>query len=114
MEEHLNMAAKYQKKKSQDFRMRNYYPNWIIKNQELTSFTYHLVNKNELISEINSAIHKIETKFHDQTELKKELKHIQKLTEKNTTMDADWENFVKSFDQVHTNFFKRLKENLLI
>ena len=108
-EEHLNMAAA---SKEEITRLQNekLLSELNYKNQELTSFTYHLVNKNELISEINSAIHKIETKFHDQTELKKELKHIQKLTEKNTTMDADWENFVKSFDQVHTNFFKRLKE----
>jgi DNA-binding CsgD family transcriptional regulator len=80
------------------------------KNQELTSFTYHLVNKNELINEIKSALQKLEKKFQDQAELKKEIKSVYKLTEQNSNIDEDWENFVQSFDQVHANFFKRLTD----
>jgi len=80
------------------------------KNQELTSFTYHLVNKNELINEIKSALQKLEKKFQDQPELKKEIKSVYKLTEQNSNIDQDWENFVQSFDQVHANFFKRLTD----
>lgn len=80
------------------------------KNQELTSFTYHLVNKNELISEITDVVNKLEHKLVDQPEIKKELKQITKLTEQNSDVDTDWQNFVKSFDQVHTNFYKRLNE----
>lgn len=81
------------------------------KNQELTSFTYHLVNKNELISEIKEIINKVDHKLHDHPEIKKDLKNVIKLTEQNSDVDQDWENFIKSFDQVHTNFFKRLKED---
>lgn len=80
------------------------------KNQELTSFTYHLVNKNELISEINSEIQRLEAKFNDSPEIKRALHQILKLTEQNADVDADWDNFIKSFDQVHVNFFKRLHE----
>ena len=80
------------------------------KNQELTSFTYHLVNKNELIAEITEVVTKLEQKLHDNPEIKKELKQITKLTEQNNDVDVDWQNFIKSFDQVHTNFFKRLNE----
>lgn len=80
------------------------------KNQELTSFTYHLVNKNELINEIQTIIEKIDHKLHEQPEVKKELKQIKKLTEQNIDVDANWESFIKSFDQVHTNFYKRLNE----
>lgn len=80
------------------------------KNQELTSFTYHLVNKNELINEIKSALQKLEKKFQDLPEIKKEIKSVYKLTEQNSNIDQDWENFVQSFDQVHANFFKRLTD----
>lgn len=80
------------------------------KNQELTSFTYHLVNKNELITEIVGELQRLELKFGDTPELKKSLHQILKLTEQNADVDADWENFIKSFDQVHVNFFKRLHD----
>lgn len=80
------------------------------KNQELTSFTYHLVNKNELINEIKTALLRLEKKFPDHGDLKKEIRSVYKLTEQNSNIDEDWENFVKSFDQVHANFFKRLTD----
>lgn len=78
------------------------------KNQELISFTYHLVNKNELISEIKKALNKLEPKLKDDNELKREHHHIIHLIEQNANMDTDWENFMQSFDQVHSDFFKRL------
>ncbi|MBK8054319.1 MAG: hypothetical protein IPK35_13910 [Saprospiraceae bacterium] len=80
------------------------------KNQELTSYTYHLVSKNELISEIKKAIQKLGPKFENDKELKREFKTIMQLTDQNAGIDADWDNFVKSFDQVHSEFFKRLTE----
>ncbi|MBK8627095.1 MAG: hypothetical protein IPN86_16485 [Saprospiraceae bacterium] len=80
------------------------------KNQELTSFTYHLVNKNELITEITDVVNKLDQKLNDKPDIRKELKQIIKLTEKNIDVDADWQNFIKSFDEVHTNFYKRLNE----
>ncbi|MFZ1523981.1 MAG: LuxR C-terminal-related transcriptional regulator, partial [Saprospiraceae bacterium] len=80
------------------------------KNQELTSYTYHLVSKNELISEIKKAIQKLGPKFENDRELKKEFKTIMQLTDQNAGIDDDWDNFVKSFDQVHSEFFKRLTE----
>lgn len=82
----------------------------IFKNQELTSYTYHLVSKNELISEIKKAIEKLGPKFETDKELKKQFRTIIQLTEQNTNIDADWDNFIKSFDQVHSDFFKRLTE----
>lgn len=80
------------------------------KNQELASFTYHLVTKNELITEIKKTVDKLSSKIEDDKELKKEVKNIKQLTDQNSNMDDDWENFIKSFDQVHSGFFKRLNE----
>lgn len=78
------------------------------KNQELISYTYHLVNKNELISEIKRALNKLEPKFEHDNELKKEYRHIIQLIEQNADVDTDWGNFMQTFDQVHSDFFKRL------
>lgn len=80
------------------------------KNQELISYTYHLVNKNELISEIKRALNKLEPKFEHDKELKKEYRHILQLIEQNADADADWDNFMQNFDQVHSDFFKRLTQ----
>ena len=63
-----------------------------------------------MISEIKKAISKLEPKFEKNKELKKEFKNIIHLTEQNDDIDADWENFIQSFDQVHSDFFKRLNE----
>ncbi len=81
------------------------------KNQELTSFTYHLVNKNELISKINALVNRLAKKLNQHPEVKKELLQIQKLTEHNANVDEHWEEFIMNFDKVHANFYKRLTED---
>lgn len=81
-----------------------------IKNSELTSYTYHLVSKNDLIQKIREQLAILDQKFHDHGELRKELKNISRLIESNEEIDDDWDNFIKSFDQVHADFYKRLNE----
>lgn len=78
------------------------------KNKELTSFTYNLVEKNELIQAIRSLITNLEKRLKDNPEIKKELKQIHKLTEQNTHEEEEWSTFIASFDEVHADFFKRL------
>ncbi len=78
------------------------------KNKELTSSTYHLVEKNELINAIKSLISNLEKKFSDNPEINKELKQIHKLTQQNAHEDEEWSTFIASFDEVHADFFKRL------
>jgi DNA-binding CsgD family transcriptional regulator/ligand-binding sensor domain-containing protein len=78
------------------------------KNKELTSFTYNLVEKNELIQAIRSLITNLEKRLKDNPELKKELKQIHKLTEQNSHEEEEWSTFIASFDEVHADFFKRL------
>lgn len=80
------------------------------KNQELASFTYHLVSKNELIQGINDEITKLEKKYPDHKNLLKDLRNIHRLAEQNINADQDWEKFISNFDQVHSEFFKRLTE----
>lgn len=80
------------------------------KNQELASYTYHLVSKNELIQGIDSEISKLEKKYPDHKNLLKDLRNIHRLAEQNVNADADWEKFINNFDQVHAEFFKRLTE----
>lgn len=80
------------------------------KNNELTSYTYHLVNKNDLIQKIREEVSQMEHKFHNEQEIKKDLRNILRLVDNDEELDEDWENFVKSFDQVHADFYRRLNE----
>jgi DNA-binding CsgD family transcriptional regulator len=80
------------------------------KNNELTSYTYHLVNKNDLIQKIREEVSQMEHKFHNELEIKKDLRNILRLVDNDEELDEDWENFVKSFDQVHADFYRRLNE----
>ena len=80
------------------------------KNNELTSYTYHLVNKNDLIQKIREELSYIEHKVLDQADIKKELRNVIRMVDNNEEIDEDWENFIKSFDQVHADFYKRLNK----
>jgi DNA-binding CsgD family transcriptional regulator len=108
-QEHL-MAVQESQEKIIRLQNENLQAELAFKNQELTSYTYHLVSKNELIAEIKKAIQKLGPKFANDKELKREFKTIIQLTDQNSAIDNDWDNFIKSFDQVHSEFFKRLTE----
>ena len=80
------------------------------KNQELASVTMHLVQKNEMLSNISTGLGRLRKSAHSQTEINKEIVRILKLLETDTDFDADWEHFSQNFDQVHIDFLKRLSE----
>lgn len=46
----------------------------------------------------------------DQADIKKELRNVIRMVDNNEEIDEDWENFIKSFDQVHADFYKRLNK----
>ncbi len=79
------------------------------KNTELASSTMHLVQKNETITKIRSEIENVKSKVKD-PDAKKELKKIISLLSDDERLEDDWENFSYHFDQVHTDFIKRLSQ----
>ena len=78
------------------------------KNRELTSTTMHLLQKSELINKVKNELDKIaKSTTHNPTQ--KELRRIKRLLQEDAQLDKEWEQFFYHFDQVHDQFFKRLK-----
>ncbi len=80
------------------------------KNQELASATLHLVQKNEILNNISSALTKLKQKAGPASDVDKEVSRIIKMLDIDASFDADWEHFSQNFDQVHSDFLKRLAE----
>jgi ligand-binding sensor domain-containing protein/DNA-binding CsgD family transcriptional regulator len=80
------------------------------KTQELASATMHLVQKNEILNTTREGLGKLQNKLSDHPDLEKEVGRFIKMMERDLSIDADWEHFSQNFDQVHTDFIKRLSE----
>lgn len=78
------------------------------KNAQLASSTLHLVQKNETINKIRTEIENVRKKVKD-PEAKKELKKVISVLSDDERLEDDWESFSLHFDQVHSDFLKRLK-----
>ncbi len=83
------------------------------KTQELASLAMHLVQKNSILSNIQEALSKLQTKMTATPELEKEVGRIVKMMEHDARVDDDWEHFSQNFDQVHSDFLKRLSEKYI-
>ena len=77
-----------------------------LKKRELTTHTLHIIQKNELLENLQSKV----------TELKqKDVNHgssynqITRLINTNRLIERDWGNFKSVFEQVHPDFFTKLK-----
>lgn len=79
------------------------------KNTELASSTMHLVQKNETINKIRDEVKNVSKKIKD-PEAKKEVRKILSLLTNDERLEDDWDNFSYHFDQVHTDFLKRISE----
>lgn len=81
------------------------------KNQELASSTLHLLQKSEILNTIKSALEKLKDRSSaTDSELKTEILRIIKMLEHDAMTDANWELFSQRFDQVHSDFLKRIGE----
>lgn len=77
------------------------------KNSQLASATMHLVQKSEILMKIKNDLTNIQTVA--TPEVKKKIKQITRAIESDIQLDDNWEQFETYFDQVHENFFKRLR-----
>lgn len=80
------------------------------KNQELASATLHIVQKSEILNSIKGALEKLQYPATSDPKQEKEIGQIIKMLEQDARTDADWEQFSHHFDQVHSDFLKRLGE----
>ncbi|MFK8006890.1 MAG: triple tyrosine motif-containing protein [Saprospiraceae bacterium] len=80
------------------------------KKRELVSTTLNLVKKNETITQIKERLIEIKKQATDSTLNQKIQKLIQKLQQEEI-QDEGWEQVMFHFNQLHREFFERLKRN---
>jgi DNA-binding CsgD family transcriptional regulator len=78
------------------------------KNRELTSYTVNFIRKNDLIEKLKDKLARLRVQMPGHSE---ELKSINQLIQQSSTIDKDWEDFKRTFENVHQNFFPRLMEH---
>lgn len=71
--------------------------------RELTAATVHLINKNEVLTDLKNKLSAAESGI-------PELKQVLRQIDQNINLDNDWQNFSCHFEQVHPDFFKRLTD----
>ncbi len=78
------------------------------KNNQLAAATMHLVQKSEVLVKIKTELKNL---LKDASELnRRKIEQISRSIEADIQLDDNWEQFELYFDQVHENFFKRLRE----
>ncbi|HAG15755.1 MAG TPA: hypothetical protein DCG69_04410 [Bacteroidales bacterium] len=71
------------------------------KSRELAASTVHLINKNEVLNDLKKQL----STNTDSSNLKQVFRTI----DQNINLDKDWQNFSRHFEEIHPNFFHRLK-----
>ena len=77
------------------------------KNSQLASSTMHLVQKSEILMKIKNDLDSLSKEA--TPEIKRKIVQITRTIESDIRLDNNWEQFEIYFDQVHENFFKRLR-----
>ncbi len=78
------------------------------KNQELASATLHLLQKSEILNKTGEQLQKI-AKHSDEAETRQAINGLIRILERDAQFDEEWEQFSRHFDQVHSDFLKRLQ-----
>ena len=76
------------------------------KNRELASSTMHLLSKNQFMLSLKAKLDQI---VKNESAKPEEIRKIIKTIDKNISEDEDWEQFSIHFDNVHSDFLKKLK-----
>ncbi len=77
------------------------------KNKELTSYTLNFVQKNELLLQLQEKISS--TKGAEAAVQNKLLQELERSIRQHVNIDRDWEDFKRFFEEVHTDFYLKLK-----
>jgi tetratricopeptide (TPR) repeat protein len=73
------------------------------KSRELTTAAVHLINKNEVLNDLKS-------KLSEAGEKDGNMNQVIRQIEQNLNLDNDWQNFNRHFEEVHPDFFLKLKD----
>ncbi len=77
------------------------------KNKELTSYALNFIKKNEVVRQLQSTIQQI--KKSTSIEKNKLIADLNKIIRKNLSIDKDWEDFSRFFEDAHQGFYTKLK-----
>jgi tetratricopeptide (TPR) repeat protein len=78
-----------------------------LKNRELSTISFQLVTKNEILSNIS----KVVDKHYDTNTINSDVYNdLNKITKENLNIDKDWDKFKEIFEKVHHNFFLNMKQ----
>jgi ligand-binding sensor domain-containing protein/DNA-binding CsgD family transcriptional regulator len=79
------------------------------KNKELALSTMHIVQKNETLAKLREELDHAVKQTKD-SEARTNIKKVIGILSDDQRLEDDWESFALHFDQVHTDFLRRLKE----
>lgn len=79
------------------------------KNKELALSTMHIVQKNETLAKLREELDNAVKQTKDM-EARSNIKKVIGILSDDQRLEDDWESFAVHFDQVHTDFLRRLKE----
>ena len=78
-----------------------------LKKRELTTHTLHIIQKNEILENLQNKIHELKA---NNKAVGNSYNEINRLINTNRLIEKDWENFKAVFEQVHPEFFTKLKQ----
>ncbi|MEY4135818.1 MAG: hypothetical protein RL386_2168 [Bacteroidota bacterium] len=79
------------------------------KNKELGATTLHLLQKGEILNKIREDLQHV-AEACEEPHTRKALQKLARVLAEDAQLDADWEQFAIHFDQVHSDFLRRLRE----
>lgn len=78
------------------------------KSREIADSTMNLVRKNEILIKIKEDLQRLKSNK-DQQQQQKHINQLIRLVDNHLTSEEDWKVFESNFNQLHDQFFKRLK-----
>lgn len=78
------------------------------KNKELTTYALHIIQKNNILTELKDSIEEAVDDMSDQES--KRLTKLIHLINYSFNLDRDWKDFKMAFEQVHEGFFEKLQQ----
>ncbi len=78
-----------------------------LKGKSLTNSALHMIQKNEFLQDIRGKLSDLKKGSPDTVE--KKIKRLIKSIDMNFSLDEDWQEFESIFEQVHSDFYKKLK-----
>jgi DNA-binding NarL/FixJ family response regulator len=82
-----------------------------MRNRKLSTASMMVVEKNNLLFEFHDAFEQLEGEIENLSisEIKKQVKAFRKQTAYHLETDSSWEDFSTHFEEVHPNFFSKLR-----